>query len=253
MRAAPEIYALSDVLTTNRFATRPLYLQVRDVIAQRIASGQWKPQTVIPNESELAREFGVSPGTMRKALDVAESEHLLTRRQGRGTFVNDQSSGEYAARYNNIRHRDGGHVSSDVEVLNIIETTVNEREGQRLHLRQRDRVHRIRRVWSAEGKPYLLEDLVMPAKMFPGLALREEASMHLTALAQRYGVLLGDAEERITINSVAPDVAAALRVEVGATVLRLDRLICSLHNVPVEWRLAQCLLEEGRYYLALLR
>ena len=54
-------------------------------------SGEWKPGSAIPNESDLAREFGVSAGTMRKALDLMEGEHLLTRRQGRGTFVNDQS------------------------------------------------------------------------------------------------------------------------------------------------------------------
>jgi GntR family transcriptional regulator len=82
-----------------RFSNCPLYLQVRDAIAQRIMSGEWRPRTAIPSESELAREFNVSVGTMRKALDVAEAERLLTRRQGRGTFVNDNSSGESAARY----------------------------------------------------------------------------------------------------------------------------------------------------------
>ena len=49
-------------------SSRSLYLQVRDALAERIAKGAWRPGALIPNEGELAREFGVSPGTMRKAL-----------------------------------------------------------------------------------------------------------------------------------------------------------------------------------------
>jgi DNA-binding transcriptional MocR family regulator len=84
MREVSEVYAVNNGSTTSRFSIRPLYLQVRDVIAQRIVDGEWKPHTAIPSGSELAREFGVSPGTIRKALDLAEAERLLTRRQGRG-------------------------------------------------------------------------------------------------------------------------------------------------------------------------
>jgi hypothetical protein len=53
---------------------------VRDALVSRIASGQWKPNAPIPKESDLAREFGVSSGIMRKALEIMESERLLTRR-----------------------------------------------------------------------------------------------------------------------------------------------------------------------------
>ncbi|PRD42844.1 GntR family transcriptional regulator [Phyllobacterium phragmitis] len=250
MREASEIYALNNELPTSRFSNRPLYLQVRDAIAQRIATGEWKPHAAIPNETDLAREFGVSPGTMRKALDLAETERLVTRRQGRGTFVNDQSSEEYAARYSNIRSRDGKRVDGDVEVLGIYETTVSEADGMRLRLRARERVHHIQRLWSANGKPYMLEDVVLSAKLFPGLAGHDKASQRLAVLAQQFGVLLGRSDERITINSAAPDVASTLQVEAGTTIMWLDRVIYTLQGVPAEWRLGQCLVEEGRYYMA---
>jgi hypothetical protein len=54
--------------------------QVREAMMMRIANGQWKPNTAIPKESELAREFGVSAETVREALDIMEGERLLTRR-----------------------------------------------------------------------------------------------------------------------------------------------------------------------------
>ena len=236
--------------TPHRFSTYPLYLQVRNAIAQRIMAGEWKPRTTIPSESELAREFNVSVGTMRKALDVAEAERLLTRRQGRGTFVNDHASSEHAAHYSNIRNREGYHISGDVTVLSVFETTVNEREGMLLRLRARERVHRIRRVWSIQGKPYMLEDVAMPAKLFPSFATHEDASVHIATLAQQVGILLGQHDERISVSNAAPDVAMALQIEAGDLLMRLDRVIYNLQQIPVEWRLGQCLMEDGRYYLA---
>lgn len=75
--------------TNGQFQTTPLYIQVRNAIAERISQGEWKPGVLIPNERALAQAFGVSSGTMRKALDLLEYEGTLTRKQGRGTFVND--------------------------------------------------------------------------------------------------------------------------------------------------------------------
>src|SRR3972149_6571308 len=107
---------LSDRMATSaRVSTKPPYLQLRDARAERISAGAWKPGAVIPNESDLAREFGVSAGTMRKALDMMEAERLLTRRQGRGTFVNDQSSDELAARFSNLRAPDGSRVCGEIK------------------------------------------------------------------------------------------------------------------------------------------
>src|SRR5690606_30748158 len=76
----------------TRLAARPLYLQVRDVLVQRIVVGHWKPGAPLPNETHLAQQLGISSGTVRKALDLMEVERIVTRRQGRGTFVNDYAS-----------------------------------------------------------------------------------------------------------------------------------------------------------------
>jgi GntR family transcriptional regulator len=253
MREVSEVYAINNGSPTSRFSIRPLYLQVRDAIAQRIADGEWKPHTVIPNESELAREFGVSPGTMRKALDLAEAERLLTRRQGRGTFVNDQSSDEHAARYDNIRARDGQRIDCQISVLSGFEATIGERDGARLRLQPRERVYCIRRVWSVDGKPYILEDTVIPVKLFPHFSIHEDASRRIATLAQQFGVLLGGSEERITLKNASTDAATALRIADGTPVMRIDRTIYTLQGAPAEWSLAQCLMDDGRFYFTQLR
>jgi GntR family transcriptional regulator len=240
---------LNSRITTNRFSNRPLYLQVRDAVAERIAAGQWKPSAAIPNEGDLAREFGVSPGTMRKALDLLEGERLLTRRQGRGTFVNDQSSEELAVRYSSIRGRDGGLVGGRVEILTMAEAPVSETECMRLRLRMHESVHRIRRLRFTEDKPYMLEEVAMPATLFPGLSEAKEPSHRIVVLAQQFGILLGKGEERITIGSTTAEVAEALQVELGAPILMLDRIVYTLDGRPAEWRVGRCNIA-GRHYLS---
>src|SRR6202012_1763353 len=66
---------------------RPLYRQVYDIVVRRVAEGDWRPGEALPSEQSLARELGVSQGTMRKVLDSLTAEKVLERRQGKGTFI----------------------------------------------------------------------------------------------------------------------------------------------------------------------
>lgn len=142
----------------GRFSTRPLYLQVKDTLIQRILAGAWKPGAAIPNEIDLSRELGISVGTVRKALDEMESERLISRRQGRGTFVIDQSSDECAIRFSNIRDADGVRISGSVESCEIVSATANEAEARMLNLRYGDLVFRLHRLRNHDGQSYMIEE-----------------------------------------------------------------------------------------------
>jgi GntR family transcriptional regulator len=220
----------------GRFSTRPLYLQVRDALASRIAMGEWKPNAAIPNEGDLAREFGVSSGTMRKALDLMEGERLLTRRQGRGTFVNDQSSDELAVRYSNIRTADGEHITGEVNLVSITQGSANAAECGRLRLRPDDKVWRLQRVRMHKGEPFMVEDVVLPAALFPDLDEQKDLPSRIVVLAQQYGILLGKGDERLSIGAASPEVAETLGLKPGAPILLLDRLVHDLSGRAVEWR-----------------
>ena len=76
------------------FDKTPLYEQVGDVVRKQILAGMWKINTALPPEGDIARDFGVSAGTMRKALDMLEAEGLLVRIQGKGTFIVDKEAAD---------------------------------------------------------------------------------------------------------------------------------------------------------------
>jgi GntR family transcriptional regulator len=211
--------------------------------------GEWKPNAAIPNEGDLAREFGVSSGTMRKALDMMEGERLLTRRQGRGTFVNDQSSDELAVRYANIRTADGDRITGEINVASIEQASANPAECARLRLRPDDRVWRIERVRMHKGQPFMVEEVVVPAVLFPDLDEQKDVSGRIVVLAQQYGILLGKGEERVSLGTASPAVAEALNLEADAPILVLDRIVHDLGGRAVEWRIGRGHFAD-KYYLA---
>jgi GntR family transcriptional regulator len=220
-----------------QLATRPIYLQLRDALAERIARREWKPGAVIPNEGDLAREFGVSAGTMRKALALLESEHLITRRQGRGTYVNNPAADGLVDRFCNIRGREGKPVAGRVEAAEITQATANEGESRRLQVRTEDPVWRIRRVRFDGDIAFMYEEVSLPAELFPELS---DSSSRIVFLAHQYGLLLGKAEERLSIGTASRNSAAALRIAQGSPVMLLDRVVHTIDGRPVEWRLGQC-------------
>jgi GntR family transcriptional regulator len=233
----------------ERFSKKPLYLQLRDALAERISAGAWKPGVAIPNESDLAREFGVSAGTMRKALDLMEAERLLSRRQGRGTFVNDQTAEEFAQRFSNLRAVSGQHLDGRVKTTRVAEDDASESERLQLGLGPRDRVYRIDRTCLHKDKPFMVERAVVPAALFPKLEANIEAASRIITLAQQYGVLLGKAEERLSIGKAAHPVTEVIDVPLGTPVMVLDRIVHALDGRPIEWRMGWCHLAD-RYYRA---
>ena len=60
---------------------------VRDLLMKRIGSGGWKPGEMLPSEFQLAAQYNVSQGTVRKALNALEADKLIVRRQGVGASV----------------------------------------------------------------------------------------------------------------------------------------------------------------------
>jgi GntR family transcriptional regulator len=68
-----------------------LYQQVYQFLAEQISGGEWRPGEILPDEQELARNLGVSQGTIRKALDMLEADQIVVRRTGKGTSVVDHT------------------------------------------------------------------------------------------------------------------------------------------------------------------
>ncbi|WP_320824848.1 GntR family transcriptional regulator [Reinekea sp.] len=70
---------------------RPMYVQVSELLLREINAGHWREGERLPVEAVLAVELKVAVGTLRKALALLESDGLVERRQGSGTYVKRSS------------------------------------------------------------------------------------------------------------------------------------------------------------------
>lgn len=238
---------------SSKICKIPLYTQVRDRLAERIQAGQWKRGSPLRNEIDLAKELGVSPGTIRKALDQLEADRLVVRRQGRGTFVVDQASGELAIRFNNIRTVHGQRILGDLQLLEQCCAVANELESESLELPPGELVIRTRRLRSQDGRPFMHEEASLAVGLFPGLNTGSVGNYQISALAQSCGLHLGKAIEHVTLGEATNIVARHLVVDMHSPVLILNRVVYSISGRAVEWRLGFCDLADQQMYVAEMR
>lgn len=229
----------------NRLAARPLYLQVRDVLVQRIVVGQWKPGGSLPNETILAQQLGISIGTVRKALDLMENERIVTRRQGRGTFVNDYTS-EVMFPYSTFHNMEGQRISGQKRAKSISRVPASPEEASRLSIPRGEELIKVDRIREHVGKIYMTETCLLPARYFKRLP-ENFGSYRLSALAQLNGILVSHADERVAVALATAEDAADLDVAESTPLLHLDRIIYSDHEDPLEWRVARCYMRHERY------
>lgn len=65
----------------------PIYLQLREIIRNRIEEGEYLPGTAIPSENKLAETYGINRLTVRNAVDTLVNEGVLQRVQGKGVLL----------------------------------------------------------------------------------------------------------------------------------------------------------------------
>jgi DNA-binding GntR family transcriptional regulator len=84
--------------------------------------------------------------------------------------------------------------------------------------------------------PVVVEEVVLALERFPGLAANGGDVPDIVELAQRHGLSLGRATERLSIVRATKVVASHLQIAPGADVLRLNRIVETVGGDPVEWR-----------------
>jgi GntR family transcriptional regulator len=230
-------------------AREPLYLQVCELLTQQIASGVWQPNAALPNEVELARELGVSSGTVRKALERLEADRLVVRRQGRGTFVVDQTAPDAASRFDRMRHADGDPIVWHTKLIQRSAGEPTPPEQEALGIGPSETVARKRRLLSIASRPFGVEDACLATSHLPGLQADEVGDWCVTALAQRHGIHAARACEEVRTVAASPEIAPLLALRPGTVLLQLDRLIWSADSAPIEWRRLSCHVCD-EYYLA---
>jgi len=229
----------------------PLYRQIKQLLLARLQQGEWKPGELIPSELDLAARFQVSQGTVRKAVDELAAEHLLVRRQGKGTFVGTHHEARVQFRFLRILPDQGEAVPAQSRFLECRRTRAPADIAQRLDVNAGDPVIHVRRVLSFDGVPTVLDDIWLPGATFRGLTA-ERLSQYRGPLyglfETEFGVRMTRADERIRAVAAEAEVAVELNVPAGAPLLLVERVSYSYDDRPVEVRRGLCVTQGFHYH-----
>jgi len=230
--------------------SRPLYLQIRDKLIERIRSWQWRPGEPIPTEPKLAEQYGVGHGTARQAVGELENEKLVVRIQGAGTFVFQHTPKNVMSRFFSFFDTAHGRIKPGSRRATVVVAKANAQERRELDLDARARVIRINRVRTRRDRPFMIEAISVPESLFRGLADSEDIPDTLYDLYQRsHRIHVLRTEDHVT--AVAADRAAArtLGVRTGMPLLKIESVAFAIGDERVEFRVSLCHLDKA-YYLA---
>ncbi len=214
----------------------PLYHQIKVYIRQEVANGNWKPEQVIPSESELAANFGISIGTVRTAINGLVQEAILYRKQGKGTFVANPDFPGYI-RFFRFPDHEKTDARSSAEVISVKIEMPQDKVKKLLNLEKREQVIVIRRLRPNREKPIVMEDIFLPKKAFPNFDQKDFAEDPIYSIyAEKYNVPVVDAHDYYTLGVADRGIAATLEVKPGDPVMFIERISYTYNSRPVEYR-----------------
>ena len=217
----------------------PLYQQIKGLLLKSLQGGEWLPGQVIPSEVELAARFGVSQGTVRKAIDEMATENVLVRRQGKGTFVATHAEQETQYRFLRLMPDDGSPPALQRRLLDCRRMRAPAEVARALALKSGEAAVQVRRLLLAGDRPVVLDDLWLPGPQFKGLTaerLQAWRGPMYRLFEAEFSVQMIRAEEKIRAVAAGPEEVELLKVAPGSPLLSVERLSYTYGDRPVEMR-----------------
>ena len=228
----------------------PLYHQLKELVLEKIDSGEWGPGYRLPTESELTAQYGVSRVTVRQALQLLADQGLVERKQGLGTFV-----ARPKVAHNLLwMYRDGNEVKERGGEIKYKLHSLQERKplaavAHRLGIQSDDRVFEVRRSLLADGEPLMLITTWLPTSLFPGLPELDLGPRTMMNVLRDYGYAVAHQHKEVEITILDEEEAAALEVEAGAPALLLTFVSYLDDGRPFEFRRTYVRGDRCKYYV----
>ncbi len=221
----------------NRYDATPLYAQLKSIIREKISSGEWAPNSMIPSENELSQIYGVSRMTVRNVITQFVSEGILYRIQGKGTFVNESKLEISGLHYVGIRSQleEMGH-SVSTELLSCEKTLPDERLAKKLQINPGEEIFAIRRIRGANGVNISYHESFVPVKLCPDLDQKDLENEQLcTTISSNYLLSRNRVIETLESYNADKEKARYLKVKTGFPLILLQDQIFSADNTVFEY------------------
>jgi GntR family transcriptional regulator len=223
--------------TIYRNSPVPRYHQLKEILRERIQSGEWKAGDLIPSERELSEQYGISRMTTRQAITDLVNEGVFFREQGRGTFVSHRKITQQLIRLTGFTEDISARGQQpSTKVLSARMQPADEETAGRLHIATGQEIFVLQRLRLADAEPLAIELSQITFKGCERLVGEDfEHNSLYHVLESRYGVPLVEADQELEAGLAIAEVAQQLKIAVGNSVLFTRRVTYTDRTQPVEY------------------
>ncbi len=230
----------------------PLYIQIRNLLRERIRLGEWAAEEPMPTEEELVAHFGVSRTTVRQAMSDLANEKLVVRHAGRGTFARQPlmvvRMQQWHSLTTDIAQR-GLRPSKTILRVEKLEARA-EIAHRASELAEGDILH-IQSVRYADGNPIVVLDNYFPFELCGFLTELElgDPDFSIERTLSEHGIELARANGEISATAASEDEAKHLDISAGSPVVEIATKSYNADGRVVEY--SRGVIVTQRYPLAL--
>lgn len=216
-------------------ARRPKHLEIKEDLARRIRSREFKTGQALPSQAQLSQDYGVTLMTLRQALRGLQDENLIVQQAGRGTFVGSAPATLDLRWLNSLAEdmQSQGVVLS-TEVLGASRRTLPAAVAAALHQPKGSKALRLERLRRVGRRAAVHQVSWVPEPWAVDLLEVDfgEASLY-ESLRERCSVVIATADETLHARSLPGAVARVAGLTAGRPVMVTERVTYDTDQVPV--------------------
>ncbi|MFN9127475.1 MAG: GntR family transcriptional regulator [bacterium] len=250
--------AIASALPAGGASGIPLYRELQRRLTRALSEGTWKPGEALPSESRLAQQYGVSIGTVRKAIDELVSGRILVRQQGRGTFVATHTADRLLFHFFHVvpRAEGTGRPPGTAREMprpvlrSFRRAAASTTVARELGIESGAPVLRIDNLLLLGGRAVIVDEISISAPLFPDLDRQrfEGRPGTIYGLYQAdYGINVVRSTERLSAVACPTAIAKVLDLRAGQPVLNIRRIAYTYADRPVESRVSWVDTREHEY------
>jgi GntR family transcriptional regulator len=229
----------------------PLHHQVYLDLISALEKGELKPGDRLPPERELAKRYGCSLITVRRALTELAREQRIERTRGRGTFVlHPRLELDFGGNQSFTDEMQMRGLDPATRLVEARSESAGESVAIALDLEIGSPTLYLERLRLAGGEPLLLEQVHLPAERFPGLLASDlEHNSLYDVMTERYGVRIVRAREAIEPVLLRAREAHLLDEASGRPALLIEGIAFAADGRPVEFARSYVRGDRTRYFV----
>src|SRR4030043_928006 len=234
----------------------PYYIQLLDILQEKVKHAEWGPGDQIPGEQDLCENYQVSRTVVRQALQELEYEGVITRQRGKGTFVTSPKISEGLVQkltgfYQDMVERG---LKPGSKVLNQNVSPKREKVALFRNIKRGEKVIDIQRLRYINGEPIQLVTTYIPYEICPALESVDLTNRSLYEyLEKECGIFIAKGHRYIESVLANDHEAGLLGIERGAPLLMLDSVSFSEDGQPIEYYHALHRGDRSRFEVELVR